>query len=464
MAISLDRRNVAWMFEGTLAFAPIVGGSSRKILEHVRSADWFADGSGPAIVRRVDGKDRLEFPIGKVLKETMTAGYISHPRISPAGDVVAYLDRPRLGDNRGYVAIVTIDGRKQRLTAEWAGEEGLAWSPDGREIWFTANMGGRCELIGVTPERILRQIWSVPIDLIILDTFPDGKVLVTATTSRSEAYLLGPGEFRQRNISWLSNAGLHDLSMDGKTVLFTRYDEGSGPNYEVGVRRIDDPTCVSLGHGSGVQLSPDGQWVLTIFPSESSQLMLFPTGGPETRNLTVAGFRYLTGGWFPDGKRILFIAEEGGQAPACYVQEVAGLTPRRIKAPVPSLITEYGVRVSPDPKWFTAVQAEGKPNVIPLEGGAPVLLQNLGETDWPIGWSSDGRALFVARNLPDRLGTLIVRFDLATGVMTATKQIEPPDAAGMWYRPVCGLTPDGKTMVYEVGRYLTDLYLVEGLK
>jgi serine/threonine protein kinase/Tol biopolymer transport system component len=464
MAISLDRRNVAWMFEGTLAYAPIVGGSTRPILEHVRSADWFPDGSGPAIVRRVDGRDQLEFPIGTVLKETVTTGYISHARVSPAGDVVAYLDHPVLGDNRGFVAIVTIDGRKQRLTAEWAAEEGLAWSPDGKEIWFTASTGGRNELMGVTRERILRQIWSVPADLSILDTFPDGRVLITATTNRVDVYLLGPGESGQRNISWLSNAGLQDVSADGKTVLFTRYDEGSGRNYEVGVRHIDDPTCVSLGQGAGVQLSPDTKWALSIVKSEPTQLILLPTGVGEARNLTSAGFRYLTGGWFPDNKKLLLVAEEGGQAPACYVQDVAGGAPRRIKAPVPSFIAEFGLRVSPDQKRFTAVQAEGLPNLTPLEDGAPASLQNLGETDWPICWSSDGRALFVVRDSSDRKGALILRYDLATGVMTTIKQIEPPDAAGMWFRPICVMTPDGKAVVYSVGRYLTDLYLVEGLK
>jgi hypothetical protein len=35
---------------------------------------------------------------------------------------------------------------------------------------------------------------------------------------------------------------------------------------------------------------------------------------------------------------------------------------------------------------------------------------------------------------------------------------------GLKQRPLCLVTPDGRTIVYVTKRYLTDLYLVEGLK
>ena len=52
---------------GTLARVPIAGGAPREMVEDVKFADWSPDGSELAIVRRVDGRDRLEFPIGTVL-------------------------------------------------------------------------------------------------------------------------------------------------------------------------------------------------------------------------------------------------------------------------------------------------------------------------------------------------------------------------------------------------------------
>ena len=78
-------------------------------------------------MRWVNGRNRLEYPIGKVLYET--AGYISHPRISPKGDLVAFMDHQVQRDNRGWVAVVDRTGEKTVLSGEWGTEEGLAWSP-----------------------------------------------------------------------------------------------------------------------------------------------------------------------------------------------------------------------------------------------------------------------------------------------------------------------------------------------
>ena len=49
--------------------------------------------------RDVNGKDRLEFPLGKVLAET--GGYFSNPRFSPRGDRIAFFEHPIKYDDRG---------------------------------------------------------------------------------------------------------------------------------------------------------------------------------------------------------------------------------------------------------------------------------------------------------------------------------------------------------------------------
>jgi hypothetical protein len=60
--------------------------------------------------------------------------------------------------------------------------------------------------------------------------------------------------------------------------------------------------------------------------------------------------------------------------------------------------------------------------------------------------------------------TRIYRFDLATGRRVFWQEIAVADRGGMSRDPIIRLAPDGKTRVYTVIRYLTDLYLVEGLK
>ena len=96
---------------GTLAQVPLTGGSPRQIAENVLGADWAPDGKTLAIVRDMGGTQRLEFPVGHMLYET--DGWISHPRISPKGDHIAFLDHTTLDDDRGVVSVVDLGGAKE---------------------------------------------------------------------------------------------------------------------------------------------------------------------------------------------------------------------------------------------------------------------------------------------------------------------------------------------------------------
>src|SRR4029077_17220158 len=120
---------------GMLARAPQAGGAPREIVNDVEYADWAADGTTLAVVRRVGGKERLEYPLGKMLYET--AGWISHIRISPDGRSVAFIDHPFGLDDSGNVATIDITGDKKALTGQFISLQGLAWRPGGSEIWFT---------------------------------------------------------------------------------------------------------------------------------------------------------------------------------------------------------------------------------------------------------------------------------------------------------------------------------------
>ena len=130
MALSLGSHPVGtWVNVGTLARAPLAGGAPRPVLEDVEWADWCPDGNSLAVVRNVSGRERLEYPIGKVLYET-SGGWISYPRVSPKGDFVAFIDHANQGDDGGSVAVVDLSGKKKNLTRDWYGTQGLAWSPD----------------------------------------------------------------------------------------------------------------------------------------------------------------------------------------------------------------------------------------------------------------------------------------------------------------------------------------------
>ena len=111
MALLLNsQQTTSQVHSGTLARMPLVGGAPREVLENVQWADWSPDGTQLAVVRDVAGRNRLEYPVGKVLYET--GGWISHPRISRHGDMIAFLDHPIQGDSIAGVSVVDLTGKK----------------------------------------------------------------------------------------------------------------------------------------------------------------------------------------------------------------------------------------------------------------------------------------------------------------------------------------------------------------
>ncbi|MEI6669791.1 MAG: protein kinase, partial [Acidobacteriota bacterium] len=464
MAISVGQRFNYRVGRGTLARTPLVGGAYKEIVKHITYADWSPDGKTLAIVSRVNGKDRLEYPPGRMLYET--AGNISHPRISPSGDAVAFMDHPVYNDTRGTVALVTMSGKKTTLTREWAGEAGLAWAPGGDEIWFTAGDSELTPLFAVTRAGHVRDVWFPLSGVTLLDIAPDGRVLVTGDTVRMQTFSVGPGDAGERDISWMSLSKVSDVAADARSVLFTRYDEGAGPDYEVGLRGLDPASAVRLGPGEAMQLSPDGANALAIVYSAPNRLLVLPTGVGESRSLTVAGFTYHGAGWYPDGRRVVFVAERQGEPLAAYVQDAAGGVPTRLGVE----LGLYGERlrqrttllVSPDGKWF--IGTVGPPTLVPLDGGSTRALQTFGTADVPVAWTADGRSLFVSRPGSTAGAVQIVRVDIASGAIEPWKTIVPRDVAGLLGSPKCVITPDGGTLVCSTFRYLTDLYLVEGLR
>lgn len=58
----------------------------------------------------------------------------------------------------------------------------------------------------------------------------------------------------------------------------------------------------------------------------------------------------------------------------------------------------------------------------------------------------------------------VSRLDTVTGRKEPFKDIALTDTAGMFFQPVLDITPDGKSYMYQVRRYLMDLNLAVGLK
>ncbi len=458
MAILLrPMRFVPGVSTGTLARLSMAGGAPREMVENVQQADWAPDGSGLAIVRRVGDRTRLEFPIGKVLYET--PGWISHPRFAPKGGIIAFINHPMPShDDRGSVEIVDLVGRRKTVAAGWETVEGLAWHPITQEIWFTAAKAGSARLLyAVTASGKQRMLARMPGTLTLHDVSREGHVLMGHGSWRVGLMALPPGEDKERELSWLDASTVADISQDGKTVLFDEQGEGSGANYTVYSRNTDGSPAVRLGEGRASALSPDGKWALSILRASSPrELMLWPTAAGNPRRLSVRNMNYVWATFFPDGQRILVIAEEPGHHIRSYIQ--------RLDSSVAQPITPegtFGWAVSPDSRQLVAVDPKKGLTLYPLEGGEARVIAEVTGEDQPIGWSADGQSVFILRG---EFPAKIYRLEVATGHMRFWKDIMPSDPSGFTIVFAVRMTPTGKSYAYSYSRFLSDLYLVEGLK
>src|SRR5438552_126024 len=291
-------------YVGTLALLPPNGGSPRELIENVREADFAPDGETLAVVRAEKGKNVLEYPAGHVLYET--PGWISYMRISPDGNRVAFLDHNLIQDDRGDVAVVDRNGKRTVLSHDWYAEDGLAWSPDGKEVWFTATKsgGGRLALLAVTLDGKERPVLTIPSAMMVLDMARDGRALISRWTWREGITALPEGEKRERDLSWLNVSGSAHISDDGKLIAFVDWSEPNGLYYAC-TRKTDGSPAVRLGEGQVLALSPDARWVLTVKFTAPPQLVMLPVGAGQPKLLPrgnlVAYQQNAT--WSHDGKR-----------------------------------------------------------------------------------------------------------------------------------------------------------------
>jgi eukaryotic-like serine/threonine-protein kinase len=442
--------------EGTLARVGLGGGAPRPVLDSVQYADWAPDGKDFAVVRFIPESHvyRLEYPVGKVLYET--AGWVSHPRFSRDGKRIAFLDHPNFGDDAGAVAVVDIEGHHKQLSGQYSVAQGLTWSPNGDEIWYSAVVSGSGRSILATSlQGHVRPLLSAPGDVAIQDALPDGRVLLDSFSSRRVMMVFTPEYPQGRDFTWMDWVYGARFSADGTQIIFG--DQHSGAMYGTFLRNMDGSPAVRLGEGDPLDISPDGKWAVSRLPIVPTQLLFLPTGTGEPRQLTHANIDYAEGRC-ATGDLIYAVGNQPNHPERTYRVDLQGNeTPVTPEGVLVVAVTADGKRL------LTRNPERSQFQLFPLDGGQPQNLSQLQQEDGPIDFTPDDRAVLIRHAGPNG-GIEIWRVELAGGRRTLLHTINLPGVPAIANGLSATVSRDGKNYAYQYHPAISTEYLVQGLR
>jgi Tol biopolymer transport system component len=363
---------------------PALGGSERKIAEidlapfvaHSHLS-WTPDGNGLIVVDRITGSSRhalFLLSTDTVEKRRLTSPPALHyadcsPAVAPDSRTLAFVRSPAVGVGEIWLQPLSSDytarGEPKQLTFGGRYISNLAWTADGREIFYMEVREGspvlwRIGVSGASPPKLVH-LFTAPTRKGSFAITRDGnrlaysQVYLSANIWRME---LRPRLGQPRNpVRLLSSTRIDAnarFSPDGKRIAFGSTRSGS---FEIWVSENDGSNPVQL----------------TSF------------GGPMTG----------TGRWSPDGKQIAFDCVAGGNGDI-YIVSAGGGKPRRLTT---DPATDDSPSWSRDGKWiYFGSNRRGLFQIwkMPAEGGSAVqVTRNGGYSGFE---SPDGKFLYYARD------------------------------------------------------------------
>jgi Tol biopolymer transport system component len=376
------------LYHGDLWIVPSAGGTPVKLATvdgRLRGPVWSPDGKYIAAHHEPggsnDSKEILVFPLSSDASSAGEPEKIELPRSSwnilagwtPENELGVFMESER------HIAIYTVPaqgGKAAQVAPVVPWSHYPSWSPDGRRIYFRGS-------------------------------FHDEKNVSVAYVPSAGGDPVQVSVQSKRGLVSRVPGGGHNVSPDGKKILFSAYQEPYNPKEGV------DVWTIPLDGGSPTRLtsdesfegypcwSPDGEWIAFVDHRETSEkedflaIYVVPAEGGEIRQVSSESDNVGGGAiaFSPDGERIAFFSKgsiktipvEGGE-PEVLVGEVKSDRHSQLA-------------YSPDGSKI-AHNARGKIWITSLDGGEPQELSTGLPKDAKLGefsWSPDGEKMaFVA--------------------------------------------------------------------
>jgi hypothetical protein len=453
---------------GNLMRGSISGGLMRPILENVAAVDWSPDGSALAVLRQVNGKNRIEYPIGTVIADDLRFP-LETIRVSPDGTRVAFVT---FFHGRAAALHIVDRNKKQQYLGDISGQTAsnvpfpLCWSPKGDEIWFRSFDSNDTQTIFAMDLKGRRRVVaSLPANVELYDISRQGQALLSAGSLRWGILGTAPGDTQERDLSCLDGGVLMGISNDGQLIAATVTGEGAGPKGSVYSRKTDGSPPLRLGDGAAYSISPDGKRVSGYVLDDNGlrRFVLFPTGAGDEVTVDVPSVKpAAVFGWLSGEQRYLVAGRLAGKEYQCFawdarhgtVQPVCPEgTPQRLE-----------IAASPDGTKVLNAGMSGGWFVYSVNGSPAQQVKGIGDEEIPVGWRADNQSLYVRPRRAGDMSTPVWIVDIATGKRSLWKEIRPSQPIDFRYDLHLHITPDGRAYAYNFSLQLSDLYLAQGLR
>ena len=392
---------------------PVLGGGSRKVIEHLNTPISFSpDGKQFAFIRDRPEESALMVANAEgggeqtiaTRKSPASFGDLNHggPAWSPDGRVIACIAKDSI--NWSVVEIPVRGGAERPITSQiWAAIGQLAWLPDGSALIMT----GADEV----SKFLSLQVWYL--------SYPSGSVrkitndlnFYSGVSISSDSSVLLTVQANQSANIW--------IVAEGDSSLAKQITSGVS----------------NLAGSFGIAWTPDDRIVYHSTASGNEDIWIMEADGTGNRQLTVKASANFLPSVCPDGRYIVFVSDRGGTRniwrmdldgsnqkklaagnfPQCTPDGrsvIFGPRPLKkmsIDGGEPVQLTDKGrtgwAAISPDGKMIAAHYVQqpdipAKIAIIPIEGGEPV---KLFDASWPsripcIRWTADGRAVTYVAN------------------------------------------------------------------